>query len=72
MNKIEVIAHGSPNSLARRIQEDPGYAIEILRKCKWVLGHSVPSGLTEEGGLKYRRLMNELYEDKLKEVSDEI
>lgn len=54
MNHIEVIAHGAPGSLARRFQEDPGLAIELLRKAKWVMGHSVPSGMTEEGKLKYR------------------
>jgi len=72
MNHIDVIAHGAPNSFARKIQHDPGLAIEILRKCKWLLGHSVPSGMTDLGLLKYRKIMDEVYLEDLKEISDDV
>lgn len=37
MNHITVIAHGSEGSFARRVQEDPGIAIEMLHLCRMLV-----------------------------------
>lgn len=37
MNHLTVIAHGDPNSFARRVQVDPTIAVELVQKVRaWV------------------------------------
>ncbi len=37
MNHLTVIAHGEPNSFARRVQVDPTIAVELVQKVReWV------------------------------------
>lgn len=37
VNHVNVIAHGDPNSFVRRVQHNPGVAVELLAACKKML-----------------------------------
>ncbi|HVL14478.1 MAG TPA: hypothetical protein VM529_18035 [Gemmata sp.] len=49
MNTISVMAHGSPGSFVRRVQENPALAVELLRRLKWYVEHDAAS----ESGAEY-------------------
>lgn len=46
MNHLTVIAHGDPNSFARRVQVDPTIAVELVQKVRaWVEAVDSPDGM---------------------------